>query len=240
MITQTQLQTHKKLQTVLLDVHDLHMKYNEGKENEVYVLKGINLKVNSGEIVAIMGPSGCGKTTLLNLIGGLDVFSSGEILIDESSIKSMDDRELTDFRRDNIGYIFQLFNLFEDQTTLQNVALPLLLQGYSTEKAFAKAKLMLLEVGLGSRFNDYPSNLSGGEQQKVAIARALVSDPKLILGDEPTGDLDMSTSDDIMGLFARLKIENPELGIVVVTHSERIASQCDRIIRIEDGKIFKI
>jgi ABC-type lipoprotein export system ATPase subunit len=221
----------------ILDVQNLHMRYNEGKSNEVYVLKGINLEIKSGEMVAIMGPSGCGKTTLLNLIGGLDKSSEGSINIGANEINTMDDVKLTKFRRDNIGYIFQLFNLFEDQTALDNVTLPLLLQNLSPKKAKEIARMMLFDVGLGDRFEDQPSNLSGGEQQKIAVARSLVTSPKLILADEPTGDLDMASSDDIMALFRRVQHENPEMAIVIVTHSEYIARQCHRIVRIEDGQI---
>ncbi|MHA2092153.1 MAG: ABC transporter ATP-binding protein [Candidatus Kariarchaeaceae archaeon] len=221
----------------LLQVADLHHKYNEGKTNEVYVLKGIDLEIKSGEMVAIMGPSGCGKTTLLNLIGGLDWATSGSIDIGTESIGDLADRDLTSFRRNNIGYIFQLFNLFEDQTALENVTLPLLLQDIPTKEAKTKAEMMLQEVGLGNRYHDKPGALSGGEQQKVAIARTLISSPRLILADEPTGDLDVSTSDDIMQLFYRMLQEKEEMAVIVVTHSSRIAHQCDRIIRIENGVI---
>ncbi|MCH8906729.1 MAG: ABC transporter ATP-binding protein [Candidatus Heimdallarchaeota archaeon] len=224
-------------QDTLLSVENLHMKYNEGKENEVYVLKGMDFTISAGQMVAIMGPSGCGKTTLLNLIGGLDQSSSGAISIDQAKIDQMQDDELTRFRRDNIGYIFQLFNLFEDQTALQNVILPLLLQHKDVKSAKQLGKMMLLDVGLGDRVDDVPAKLSGGEQQKVAIARSLITQPKLILADEPTGDLDEATSDDIMALFRRLQQENPRTSIIVVTHSERIAGQCDRILHIEDGRI---
>ncbi|MHA2249683.1 MAG: ABC transporter ATP-binding protein [Candidatus Kariarchaeaceae archaeon] len=220
---------------VALSVDNLHHKYNKGKSNEVYVLKGIDFEVHAGEMVAIMGPSGCGKTTLLNLIGGLDYATSGSIAIGDQIIGEMDDAELTKFRRDNIGYIFQLFNLFDDQTASQNVSLPLLLQQVHPKDALLKAGLMLQEVGLGDRFHDKPGNLSGGEQQKVAIARTLITSPHLILADEPTGDLDISTSDDILALFRRMIKENPQMAIIIVTHSSRIAHQCDRIIRIENG-----
>ena len=221
----------------ILKVSDLHKKYNEGKENEVYVLKGIEFAMPKRQMLAIMGPSGCGKTTLLNLIGGLDKTTSGDILIENNPIIEMDDASLTNFRRDNIGYVFQLFNLFEDQTALQNVMLPLLIQKVAVNDAITNAQMMLQEVGLGDRFNDRPGNLSGGEQQKVAIARTLITKPRIILADEPTGDLDIATSDDIIALFRRMQEENPGMAIVIVTHSARIANQCDRIIHIEFGKI---
>lgn len=224
--------------SAILQVKQIHKKYNEGQQNEVYVLKGIDFEIPPGEMTAIMGPSGCGKTTLLNLIGGLDHTSGGDILIEGNSIIAMADSELTSFRRDNVGYIFQLFNLFEDQTSVENVSLPLLLQKVPTNEAIIRSEMVLAEVGLGDRFNELPANLSGGEQQKVAIARTLVTSPRIILADEPTGDLDVSTSDDIMSLFRRMQLENQGMAIIIVTHSRRIANQCDRIIRIEDGTVF--
>ena len=225
-------------QSSILSVSDVHKKYNEGQSNEVYVLKGINFEIPPGQMTAIMGPSGCGKTTLLNLIGGLDYTTNGDILIEGNSITGMEDKDLTNFRRDNVGYIFQLFNLFDDQTSVENVSLPLLLQHIPTNEAITKAEMLLAEVGLGDRFNDLPGNLSGGEQQKVAIARTLVTSPRIILADEPTGDLDVSTSDDIMALFRRMQEENQGMAVIIVTHSSRIANQCDRIIRIENGTVF--
>jgi len=225
-------------QTAILNVNNIHKKYNEDKPNEVYVLKGIDFNIPPGQMTAIMGPSGCGKTTLLNLIGGLDSTSGGDIMIEGNSIIAMNDSELTNFRRDNVGYIFQLFNLFEDQTSVENVSLPLLLQLVPTNEAITKAEMLLAEVGLGDRFNDLPGSLSGGEQQKVAIARTLVTSPRIILADEPTGDLDIATSDDIMALFRRMQEENQGMAVIIVTHSSRIAHQCDRIIRIENGKVF--
>ncbi|OLS25767.1 MAG: Macrolide export ATP-binding/permease protein MacB [Candidatus Heimdallarchaeota archaeon LC_2] len=225
-------------QTAVLSVDNIHKKYNEGKSNEVYVLKGIDFSIPPGQMTAIMGPSGCGKTTLLNLIGGLDETSDGNIMIEGNSIIDMDDNTLTNFRRDNVGYIFQLFNLFDDQTSVENVSLPLLLQNVNPKEAVTAAEMLLQEVGLGDRFNDVPGNLSGGEQQKVAIARTLVTSPRIILADEPTGDLDIATSDDIMALFRRMQEENQGMAVIIVTHSSRIANQCDRIIRIENGTVF--
>lgn len=236
LITKTKQEIKTKY---LLAVNNLFKTYNEGKHNAVEVLKGINFNVPVGQMVAIMGPSGCGKTTLLNLIGGLDKYSKGSIEITGNDIGSMDDNMLTIYRRDNIGYIFQLFNLFENQTTLENVSLPLLIQKVKPEIAIAKSRMMLQEVGLSDRYYDLPSKLSGGEQQKVAISRALITRPKIVLADEPTGDLDQATSEDIMALFRRMQIENKDMSIIVVTHSEKIAKKCDRIIRIEDGCIVK-
>lgn len=224
-------------ENVLLDISGLHKKYNEGQKNEVHVLKGLDLQINKGEMVAIMGPSGCGKTTLLNVMGGLDGYSSGLINLAGQSLHELNDKELTEFRRDNIGFIFQLFNLFDTQTALDNVTLPLLLRLVSPKLAKTKAKLMLQEVGLGDRLNAFPAQLSGGEQQKVAISRAIINDPTILLADEPTGDLDNATSDDIMALFRRMIYENPDMGIIIVTHSSQIAEKCDRIVRIKNGTI---
>ncbi len=221
----------------LIRVNSLDKKYNEGKNNEVHVLKSIEFDIPRGQMIAIMGPSGCGKTTLLNVVGGLDKYSSGSINIGGNNIGEISEREMTNFRLDNIGFIFQLFNLFDSQTALENVTLPLLLQGYSPDDAIEKAKMMLQEVGLGDRMNHLPGELSGGQQQRVAISRALITEPLLILGDEPTGDLDSETSADIMKLFQRTIRENPQMSIVIVTHSQTIAEQCDRILRIEHGKV---
>ena len=195
----------KKQKSNVLEVSNLHKRYNEGKSNEVYVLKGMNFEIPAGQMTAIMGPSGCGKTTLLNLIGGLDSYSEGTIRIATAALGDMSDGELTKFRMNNIGFIFQLFNLFDSQSALENVQLPLLLQKVNRKLAEDRAKMILQEVGLGSRFDDTPGKLSGGEQQKVAISRALVHEPKLILADEPTGDLDSASSDDIMQLFRRMR-----------------------------------
>ncbi len=221
----------------LIRVNSLDKKYNEGKNNEVHVLKSIEFDIPRGQMIAIMGPSGCGKTTLLNVVGGLDKYSAGSINIGGNNIGEISEREMTNFRLDNIGFIFQLFNLFDSQTALENVTLPLLLQGYSPDDAIEKAKMMLQEVGLGDRMNHLPGELSGGQQQRVAISRALITEPLLILGDEPTGDLDSETSADIMKLFQRTIRENPQMSIVIVTHSQTIAEQCDRILRIEHGKV---
>lgn len=234
---QQTIQTHDNKLSENLVVSGLHKIYNQGKQNEVHVLKGIELFIPKGQITAIMGPSGCGKTTLLNLIGGLDSISSGSVSINGKDISIMRDKEITQFRRFHIGYIFQLFNLFEDQTALENVILPLLLQKVEYNEAVDRAKMILQEVGLGDRYDEVPGKLSGGEQQKVAIARSLVTNPNLILADEPTGDLDTASSNDIMQLFRRMQRENQDMSIVVVTHSEVIARKCDRIIRIDNGKI---
>ncbi len=204
---------------------------------EVHALQGVNLKIAQGEMVAIMGPSGCGKTTLLNMIGGLDKPTSGKVFIDGQEITNFRDNEITEFRKRNLSFIFQFFNLFDVLTAVENVSLPLLLMGEQTKIAQEKAKVLLREVGLGSRLYNRPNEMSGGQRQRVAIARSLITNPKIILADEPTGDLSSIIARDIMKLFRRL---NEDLGqtFVLVTHSELIGSLCDRIIKMKDGLII--
>ena len=226
-------------QTNILKITALHKKYNEGKSNEVHALQGIDVEIKRGEMVAIMGPSGCGKTTLLNMIGHLDRHTSGKILINNIDTDKLTDAAMTAFRRDNIGYIFQLFNLFPFLTAVENVETPLLLKGINASIAREQAKMLLRDLGMGDRLYHYPIELSGGEQQRVAIARALINQPAIILGDEPTGDLDSATSLEIMQLFRQINETNNQT-LILVTHSRWFANQCDYIIDIRDGKIDKI
>jgi len=155
---------------------------------EVHALRGVNLEIKRGEMVAIMGPSGCGKTTLLNMIGGLDIPTSGQVLINDIDVTGYTDKDMTEFRKENLSFIFQFFNLFDVLTAVENVALPLLLKGDTTKEAQEKSKVILREVGLGSRLYNRPNEMSGGQRQRVAIARSLITNPKIILADEPTGD----------------------------------------------------
>lgn len=220
----------------ILKITELHKKYNEGKSNEVHALQGIDLEVERGAMIAIMGPSGCGKTTLLNMIGHLDRHTLGDIFINDIDTDKLSDGEMTAFRRDNIGYIFQLFNLFPFLNAVENVETPLLLKGYKAGVARQEAKMLLQDLGMGDRIYHYPSELSGGQQQRVAIARALINQPAIILGDEPTGDLDSTTSQDIMRLFRRInKLHSQTL--ILVTHNRWVAEQCDYIVHIRDGLI---
>jgi putative ABC transport system ATP-binding protein len=201
----------------ILDIKGLHKRYNEGKSNEVHALRGVDLQVMKGDMMAIMGASGCGKTTLLNMIGHLDHNSGGEIIIDQIDTNKLSDAEMTDFRRDHIGFIFQLFNLFPFLTAVENVETPLLLKDINPSIAREQAKMLLRDLGMGDRLYHSPLELSGGQQQRVAVARALINEPAIILGDEPTGDLDSTTSAEVMTLF-----------------------RCDYIVHMVDGKIDRV
>jgi len=223
----------------ILKISELHKRYNEGKSNEVHALQGIDLMVNQGDMMAIMGSSGCGKTTLLNMIGHLDRRSLGEIVINDVATSTLSDAQMTAFRRDNIGFIFQLFNLFPFLTAVENVETPLLLRGVNSGLAREQAKVLLRELGMGDRLYHLPTELSGGQQQRVAVARALINDPAIILGDEPTGDLDSKTSADVMNLFRRINRVNRQT-LILVTHNRWIAEQCDYIVHMSDGKISRI
>ena len=223
----------------ILSISELHKKYNKGKQNEVHALKGIELTVNKGDMMAIMGASGCGKTTLLNMIGHLDKRSSGTIIIDGVDTSSLSDGQMTAFRRDNIGFIFQLFNLFPFLTAVENVETPLLLSGVRSGLAREQAKMLLRELGMGDRLYHLPTELSGGQQQRVAVARALINQPAIILGDEPTGDLDSSTSAEVMDLFRRINRINQQT-LVLVTHNRWIAEKCDYIVHMTDGVVSHV
>lgn len=220
----------------ILKISSLHKRYNEGKSNEVHALRGVDLTVKKGDMMAIMGPSGCGKTTLLNMIGNLDRRSQGQIIIDGVDTSKLTDAEKTTFRRDKIGFIFQLFNLFPFLSAVENVETPLLLRGLNSGLAREQAKMMLRELGMGDRLYHLPKELSGGQQQRVAIARALINQPAIILGDEPTGDLDSSTSADVMDLFRRINRVNRQT-LILVTHNRWIAEKCDYIVHMTDGEI---
>jgi len=235
--TQTQNSQTNNQEDILV-ISGLHKRYNKGKSNEVHALRGIDLTVKKGDMMAIMGPSGCGKTTLLNMIGHLDRHTEGTIVISNIDTSTLSDGKMTAFRRDKIGFIFQLFNLFPFLSAAENVETPLLLKGLKAGVAREQAKMVLRELGMGDRLYHQPSELSGGQQQRVAIARALITEPAIILGDEPTGDLDSTTSTDVMNLFRRINKINKQT-FVLVTHSRWIAEQCDYIVHMSDGKISK-
>ncbi|HAB31258.1 MAG TPA: macrolide ABC transporter ATP-binding protein [Cryomorphaceae bacterium] len=201
----------------------------------VYVLKGIDLDIQKGEYVALMGPSGSGKSTLMNLLGCLDTPTAGSYTLAGRDVSRMDDNDLAAVRNKEIGFVFQTFNLIPRQTALQNVALPLVYAGKSKEERTLRAEEVLGQVGLDDRMDHHPNQLSGGQRQRVAIARALVNTPSMILADEPTGNLDSTTSLEIMRLFD--DIHKAGNTLVVVTHEEEIAQHAHRIIRLRDGQI---
>jgi len=201
----------------------------------VHVLKGIDLDIQQGEYVALMGPSGSGKSTLMNLLGCLDTPTAGSYHLAGRDVSRMDDNDLAAVRNKEIGFVFQTFNLIPRQTALQNVALPMVYAGASKEERTARAEEVLTQVGLDDRMDHRPNQLSGGQRQRVAVARALVNTPSMILADEPTGNLDSTTSVEIMKLFD--DIHKAGNTLVVVTHEEDIAQHAHRIIRLRDGKI---
>ena len=221
--------------SILIQIEDLCKVYNPG-ENEVRALDHVSLTVNTGEYVAIIGQSGSGKSTLMNMLGCLDVPSSGEYILNGQNVSHLTDDQLSDIRNQEIGFIFQGFNLIPSFTAVENVELPLLYRGIGKRERHELAVKALEKVGLSQRMGHKPSEMSGGQQQRVAIARALAYKPAIILADEPTGNLDSRTSMDVISL---LKVTSREFNqtIVMITHNEEIALMADRIIRIEDGKV---
>ena len=210
--------------------------YEMGKI-QVHALRGINLSVRKGEFIVILGPSGCGKTTLLNIIGGIDRPTSGEVIVNNIKITKLSEGELADFRRRNIGFVFQFFNLIPTLTAKENVMLSLELRGLTKFEIEEKAMELLSDVGLEKRANHFPSELSGGEQQRVAIARALAKDPPIILCDEPTGELDVNSGKAVLSVLKKVN-ENDGKTIIMVTHNTVIGEIGSRGIRLRDGKII--
>ena len=218
----------------VIDLKNIIRNFQLGSQT-VHVLKGIDLTIKKGEYVALMGPSGSGKSTLMNLLGCLDTPTSGSYMIANRDVSKMNDNQLADVRNKEIGFVFQTFNLIPRQTALQNVALPLVYAGEKKEKRISRAKKVLDEVDLSDRITHKPNQLSGGQRQRVAIARALVNSPSIILADEPTGNLDSTTSNEIMKLFEEIHKNGNTL--IIVTHEEEIAQHANRIIRLKDGEI---
>ena len=214
----------------------VHKIYDSGKGIRVHALRGVDLTVRRGEVVAIMGPSGCGKTTLLNCLSGIDDIDEGDIDIDGVSLRDMDDNTRTDYRARQMGFVFQLYNLLPVLSTVENVELPMLISGAKSAEARQRALEVLAMVGLADWAAHKPAELSGGQRQRVTIARALANDPAIIWADEPTGDLDSETAQEVMDLILRLNRENRET-FIIVTHSPEIGRQCDRIVRMRDGLI---
>jgi len=219
----------------MIDIEGLNKSYPIGNSS-LHVLKGIDLKINEGELVAIMGSSGSGKSTLLNIIGMLDNYDSGSYKLDNVPIKDLDETKAAKYRNKFLGFVFQSFNLINYKTALENIALPLYYQGISRNERQKVAQEYLKKVGLADWAEHLPSELSGGQKQRIAIARALASQPKVLLADEPTGALDSTTSEEVMGLIKQ--INNEGKTILVVTHEQDIANMCKRIITLKDGIIM--
>src|SRR3984957_11632781 len=221
----------------LVTVRGLDKKYKRGSE-EIHVLQGLNLDVDPGDFVAFMGPSGSGKTTLLNLLGGLDVPSAGSISVAGDEITNMSSGKLTQWRARHVGFIFQMYNLIPVLTAYQNVELPLLLTKLSKAERRKHVEAALSMVGLADRMNHYPRQLSGGQEQRVTIARAIVSDPTFLLCDEPTGDLDRKSADEILELIIRLVKEFGKT-VLMVTHDPVVANQADTTLHLEKGVLVE-
>ncbi|MED9780749.1 MAG: ABC transporter ATP-binding protein [Peptococcaceae bacterium] len=219
--------------TTILETKDLCKYYGSGA-TEVRALDGVNMSVESGEFVAIVGTSGSGKSTLLHMLGGLDRPTSGSVTVDGQKLFDLSDEALTIFRRRKIGFVFQAYNLVPVLSVYENIVLPLQLDGRSVDTAFLDDVVQAL--GLGEKLSSLPNQLSGGQQQRVAIARALAAKPAIILADEPTGNLDSKTSQDVLGLI-KVTSQKYAQTTVMITHNEEIAQMADRIVRIEDGRI---
>ena len=223
-------------QSCVICTEDLWKTYDMGSEQQVQALRGLNIRIQRGEYVAIMGPSGSGKSTLMNLIGCLDTPSKGNYWLNGQLVSELNDDELAHIRNKEIGFVFQTFNLLPRATSLHNVELPLIYAGMPADERIERAKSVLTSVGMEKRMTHKPNELSGGQRQRVAIARALVNNPSIILADEPTGNLDSQTGVEIMALFDRLHDQGNT--IVLVTHEHDIAEYAHRVIHIRDGQVF--
>jgi putative ABC transport system ATP-binding protein len=219
----------------MISIKNLHKSYPMGKDS-LHVLKGLNLEIKEGEFVSIMGSSGSGKSTLLNIVGLLDEHDSGEYYLNNQLIEKLDEKKAAILRNKFLGFVFQSFNLINYKSALENVALPLYYKGIGRKERNAIALDYLAKVGLKERANHLPSELSGGEKQRVAVARALVTNPKVILADEPTGALDSTTSRSVMELLKQINRDG--MTVFVITHEEDIAAETDRIVRLKDGIII--
>jgi ABC-type lipoprotein export system ATPase subunit len=225
------------MSTPIVEARSLHKTYDTGAVR-VAALRGLDLALEQGEMVAIMGPSGCGKTTLLNCLSGLDSIDGGEVLIAGTSLADMSDRERTDYRARHMGFVFQFYNLIPVLTAVENVELPLLVARVASDEARRRALVALDLVGLAERAGHVPDELSGGERQRVTIARSLVNDPAIVWADEPTGDLDSENAADIVELMRHLNLERG-LSFLIVTHDITVGRKTDRIVRMLDGAIVE-
>ena len=221
--------------TPIIVAEQIHKTFRNG-EIEVHALRGVDLTIETGEMVAIMGPSGCGKTTLLNTLSGLDSFDDGEVTIEGTPLADMNDRKRTEYRARRMGFVFQSFNLLPVISAVENVEMPLLVSGVRPAQARKQALESLDSVGLSDRASHRPMQLSGGQIQRVTIARALVNNPALVWADEPTGNLDVGSSTEVLGLMQRLNRERGQT-FVIVTHDPQVAELCERIVRMKDGEI---
>ncbi|MEE9150678.1 MAG: ABC transporter ATP-binding protein [Thermoplasmata archaeon] len=221
--------------TSIISAKNVHKTYDTGKI-QVKALRGVDIEVEEGEMVAVMGPSGCGKTTLLNCLSGLDDLTEGQVLVEGQDIHAMKDKDRTNYRAKKMGFIFQTFNLLPVLTAVENVELPLLVSGARLKEASQKAESALDLVDLVEWKDHKPSELSGGQRQRVTIARSLVNQPKIVWGDEPTGNLDTENSNDVMDLLIRLNKENKQT-FVLITHDPSIGKRCQRIIEMRSGVI---
>ena len=220
----------------VIELKDIQKTYRIG-ESEYAVLKGIDLEIEEGEFIALMGPSGSGKSTLLNIVGCLDRPTSGRFLLLGQDISLTSDDELARLRREELGFIFQTFNLIGRISVQKNVELPMMLRGVVRQKRRERALKLLQDIGIGHRSDFSPQNISGGERQRVAIARALANDPKIIIADEPTGNLDLKNSNEVMKILSKLNQEGRT--IIMVTHNPEITENCSRVIRLRDGRILE-
>lgn len=220
----------------LLRAESLHKEYLMGKDLRLHVLKGLDMEVREGEITVIVGPSGSGKSTLLHILGGLDRPTSGKVSVDGSELSLLAEEELAAFRNRTLGFIFQFHHLLPEFTAMENVAMPALIRGDRLQAAEAKAVELLEEVGLGERIDHKPSELSGGEQQRVAVARALMNDPRLILADEPSGNLDEENSQKLHQLLTDLA-QKRGLTFVIATHNLDLTKRAHRVLQLVDGKL---
>lgn len=221
---------------LVIEGTELHKTYDETKI-PVHALRGVDLEIQKGEFTAIVGPSGSGKTTLLNIIGGLDRPSSGKIKVGGKDISTLSDNQLIDFRKENIGFVFQAYNLIPVLTAGENVEFVMLLQNKSQAERDQRTKELMDSVGLGDRMHNRPSELSGGQQQRVAVARALAPKPRFILADEPTANLDSASTKNLLDIMAKLN-EEEEMTFVFSTHDQRVIDRARRVITLDDGKII--
>ena len=230
--------TEKKGESPIIQVKNLYKVYQVG-ETKVFALNGVSFSLNKGEFCAVVGPSGSGKSTLLNMMAGLEKPSKGEIIIAGTHIEKMTEKQLVTFRRQNVGFIFQSYNLIKTMNAVENVAMPLTFRGVPKKIRTEKAKKYLKLVGLEKQMDHMANEMSGGQQQRVAIARALVVDPRIIFADEPTGNLDSKTTMDVLRLMRRIVKERKQT-LIMVTHDNHLAGFADKQIHIVDGKILKI